>query len=137
VSVVTVGSFDDALLAYIAKGRLEAEGVVSFIMDEHYIWANWSMSFALGGVKIKVKSKDEQAAKEILLKLSRGEYQSNLAVDGDQNVCAACNSHLNRLSNSLSTKLGQIITYLICGVVVRIYSSRMTCKTCGRLSNDA
>jgi hypothetical protein len=137
MSVVTVGTFDDALLAHIAKGRLEAEGIVSYIMDEHYIWANWSMSFALGGVKIRVKSEDAQSAKEVLLKLSRGEYQSNSDENVDETVCSACNSHLDRLSNGFLIKFGQVITYLIWGVVVRIYSSRVTCKTCGRFSNDA
>jgi hypothetical protein len=88
MSVVTVGSFDDALLAHIAKGRLEAEGIVSYIMDEHYIWANWSMSFALGGVKVRVKSEDAQSAKEVLLKLSRGEYQSNSDENVDEIVCS-------------------------------------------------
>ena len=137
MSVVIVGSFDDALLAHIAKGRLEAEGVVSYIMDELYIWANWSMSFALGGVKIKVKSKDEQAAKEVLSMLSSGEYESNLAEDTDKNVCSSCNGNLDKLSNSFLTKLGQIVTFFIWGVVVRIYNPRKICETCGRSSNDA
>ena len=43
---VTVGTFPDPALAYLAKGHLEAAGIPSFIADEHSGWligvpTNW------------------------------------------------------------------------------------------------
>lgn len=35
--LVTVDSFTDAVEAYIAKGRLEAEGIPTFIANENHI----------------------------------------------------------------------------------------------------
>ena len=49
VSVHTV-----AMDAYIIKGRLEAEGIPAFLSDDQYITMDWSLSLALGGVKVMV-----------------------------------------------------------------------------------
>jgi hypothetical protein len=50
----TVSRFTAPWDAHIAQGRLQAEELVSWIVDEHYIWANWMYSFVLGQVKLQV-----------------------------------------------------------------------------------
>ena len=75
----TVISFIHPWDAYIAKGRLEAEGVPVALADEHYIWMKWMNSLAWGGVKLRVLSDNVERAKEILDLHLRGGYEEYLS----------------------------------------------------------
>lgn len=62
----TVASFREPYQAYLAKGRLEAEGIPAFISDEYVVQMDWTHSEAVGGVKIKVPDEWLGRAREIL-----------------------------------------------------------------------
>ena len=68
--LVTVGSYIDPIQAHIASGRLESEGIPVVVADEHYIWANWMLSNALGGVKVQVPSSYAEKSRQILSDLA-------------------------------------------------------------------
>ena len=48
----TVASFRDASQARPAKGRMEAEGISAFVLDEYLVGIDWMYSQAIAGVKV-------------------------------------------------------------------------------------
>ena len=66
--------------AQIFKGKLEAEGIQVHLNDEYTIDTDPLMSHAIGGVKLKVRKEDREAALKILESLpsyslnEQGEY---------------------------------------------------------------
>ena len=74
----TIASFINPLEAYIAKGRLEVEGIPSLIAHEHHVWVDWPYSQALGGVKLQVHKNLEQDALPIIHSYFLGEYEAAL-----------------------------------------------------------
>ncbi|EGV42155.2 DUF2007 domain-containing protein [Bizionia argentinensis JUB59] len=66
----TIAVFQYTSEAEIIKGRLEAEGISVFLLDNHTINTNPIVSNAIGGVKLKVLSGQEKEAKEILNSIS-------------------------------------------------------------------
>ena len=51
---------------HIIKGRLESEGINTFIFDEHLVWIYAFYSVAIGGVKLKVPADQFERASQIL-----------------------------------------------------------------------
>ena len=90
-SLVTVGSFIDALQAHLARGRLEAEGLHPVIAHEHHVWADWLISTALGGVKVQVPRAEAEAAREVLEQLAQGAYALD-ETTVDEPHCPRCGS---------------------------------------------
>ncbi len=64
--LVTVADYYFSPLAYLSQAKLESEGILSFVFDEHILNANWLYLVAIGGVKLKVGESDVQEAIRIL-----------------------------------------------------------------------
>jgi hypothetical protein len=62
----TIATFDTIIDAHIAKGRLEAEDIPCFLMDEHLIQMDMLYSPALGGIKLQVETPYIDQARQIL-----------------------------------------------------------------------
>ncbi len=58
----TAATFTNPIEAHIVRGRLECEDIAAFVAHEHHIWAKWSLSHALGGVKVQVARSNLQKA---------------------------------------------------------------------------
>jgi len=69
-----IATFDNPLLANIAKGRLEAEGISAFLHNERFVEMNWQWSNAVGGIGLLVPTVDAQRARSILAR-PNGELQ--------------------------------------------------------------
>jgi Putative prokaryotic signal transducing protein len=52
--------------ALLAKGSLESAGIECFLADDNYVRMDWFISNAIGGVKLRLKPEDVEAANEIL-----------------------------------------------------------------------
>jgi len=63
---VTLRQFRDLPEALLAKGSLESAGIQAFLIDDNMIRMDWFISNLLGGIKLKVRSEDAEAAMEIL-----------------------------------------------------------------------
>lgn len=103
--MVTIGWFTEPWEAHIARGRLEAEGVRTFIANEHQVSANWCMAFALGCVQLQVLASDADTAREVLRRYQAGEFESELEQEFgelEREVCPACGS------SSIETRSGAI-----------------------------
>lgn len=66
----TIAVFQYSSEAEIIKGRLEADGISVFLLDNNTINTNPIVSNAIGGVKLQVLSKQETEAMEILNSIS-------------------------------------------------------------------
>lgn len=71
--LITIATFNDVTEAHILKGRLEAEGILCFLGDEHIVGAHPFYSVAVGGVKLKVTENDVEEAKAILKQIWQGD----------------------------------------------------------------
>jgi hypothetical protein len=61
-----VASYLHGYEAHLAQGRLEADGIPAWVLDEHQIRMRWWLGLALGGVKVAVRRTDAAAARSIL-----------------------------------------------------------------------
>jgi hypothetical protein len=59
--IVVLEIFNDSLAANFAQNKLREEGIESFLVDENVVGLN-----PLGGIEVKIFSKDLQKAKKIL-----------------------------------------------------------------------
>jgi hypothetical protein len=63
---VTLRQFRDLPEALLAKGSLESAGIQAYLADDNMIRMDWFISNLLGGIKLKVRAEDAEAASEIL-----------------------------------------------------------------------
>src|SRR5271166_4770657 len=63
---VTLRQFRDLPEALLAKGSLESAGIQAYLIDDNMIRMDWFISNLLGGIKLKVRPEDAEAASEIL-----------------------------------------------------------------------
>ncbi|HZT35409.1 MAG TPA: DUF2007 domain-containing protein [Nitrososphaera sp.] len=65
-NTVTVRKFRDLHEAWMAKGSLDSAGIKCWLADDNMVRMDWFISNFLGGVKLRVKPEDVDAAEEVL-----------------------------------------------------------------------
>lgn len=65
-SFVTIAVFQYSSEALIIKGKLEAEGIKVFLVDEYTVDTDPLVSNAIGGVKLQVYTEQTETAKNII-----------------------------------------------------------------------
>jgi len=60
--MVTIRSFPDVMQAWLAKSSLESAGIECYLVDDNMVRLDWGISIVLGGVKLRVKPEDAEAA---------------------------------------------------------------------------
>jgi putative signal transducing protein len=89
---VTLRQFRDLPEALLAKGSLESAGIQAYLVDDNMIRMDWFISNLLGGIKLKVRAEDAEAASEIL----NQPIPAMLEVEGvgnfEQPKCPRCQS---------------------------------------------
>lgn len=83
-----VRTFEYSSEAQILKGRLLAEGVDAFLLDQHTIDTDPLMSVAIGGVKLAVLEQDYEKAIAILDEIPK----YSLDDEGEAISCPNCGS---------------------------------------------
>jgi hypothetical protein len=132
--LVIVGSFINPWDAYLAKGRLEDEGIPAFIADEYHVWANWIYAQALGGVKVQVTEEHAAAANGILDSVAHGGYAEELKSefpDLDANNCPQCGSDRYRSSIPAGFLLLAVLTLGIFSIIFPLRRDSHQCIRCG------
>jgi hypothetical protein len=66
LDLVILRQFRDLPDATLARGILEAAGIETFFADDNIVRMDWFISNAVGGIKLKVKREDLEAANLIL-----------------------------------------------------------------------
>lgn len=137
---VTIATFNELTEAHIMKGRLEAEGILCFLGDEHIVGAQPFYAVAVGGVKLKVTTQDAEEAFAIMAKIQGGtsEYLYNddleMAPPMQEHVppartCPNCGS--DNLSEEKYNKTAFSISYLLLGFPLPFMSRKFICYNCG------
>jgi hypothetical protein len=134
--LITIATFTNPLEAHIVRGRLEAEGIETFVAHEHHIWANWFLSTALGGVKLQVKPEDAQRAGEILQQEQAGDYEA-LVTDAVEETavvrpaCPLCHSE----EITPVRRSGRISLFIVwlSSLPLPYSSVTMSCRNCGHI----
>lgn len=89
---VTLRQFLDLPEALLAKGSLESAGIPAYLVDDNMVRLNWFISNILGGIKLKVRAEDAEAARRILDQ----SIPEMLEVEGvgsfEQPKCSRCQS---------------------------------------------
>jgi DNA-directed RNA polymerase subunit RPC12/RpoP len=105
---VTIARFQYSSEAQIVKGRLEADGIEVFLRDNITIDTDPLVSNAIGGVKLKVLTKDEKKAKEILKAIKIHSLDDN----GDPILCPNCGNDEVEMYSSIDS-LKSFISFLV------------------------
>jgi len=90
--LVTIRKFRDLPEALLAKGSLESAGIESFLGDENMVRMDWFISNLLGGIKLKVKPEDAEAANEILSQPIPEGFEVEGVGEYEQPRCPKCQS---------------------------------------------
>jgi len=64
--LVTIRQFRDLPEAILARGVLESAGIETFLADDNIVRMDWFISNLVGGIKLKVRKEDLEAANEVL-----------------------------------------------------------------------
>jgi hypothetical protein len=125
---VTLRKFRDLPEALLAKGSLESAGIQAYLVDDNMICMDWFISNLLGGIKLKVRAEDAEAASEIL----NQPIPEKLDVEGignfEQPKCPRCQS-LDVSCDELNKGLSYWTAYA--GVPVPVYKKGWICHACG------
>lgn len=125
---VTMRQFRDLPEALLAKGSLESAGIQSYLVDDNMIRMDWFISNLLGGIKLKVRSEDAEAASEIL----NQPIPETLDVEGvgsfEQPKCPRCES-LDVSYGELNKFVSYGTAYV--GIPIPVYKKGRTCHGCG------
>jgi hypothetical protein len=132
--LITIATFTNPLEAHIVRGRLQAEGIETYVAHEHHIWANWFLSTALGGVKLQVRPEDIQQAGEILRQERAGDFETLVAETGKEIAeprpdCPVCRSE----DITPVTRSGRIALFIVwlSSLPLPYSSVTMACRSCG------
>ena len=136
---VTVATFDETAMAYIARSKLEASGIPCYLANEHLVGMVCYYANAVHGIDLKVHESDAALARELLTEeLSPGDITPEireLAPDLDtalfepETVCPRCGSgDVRRISFG---RLSLYLAFLLGAIPLRWRSRPCTCKACG------
>jgi hypothetical protein len=124
----TVRKFRDLPEALLAKGSLESAWIEAYLVDDNMIRMDWFISNLLGGIKLKVRPEDAEAAGEIL----NQPIPEMLDVEGvgnfEQPRCPRCQS-LDVTYEELNKEFSYLTAYA--GVPIPMYKKGWTCHACG------
>jgi hypothetical protein len=65
-TLVTIRRYRDLSEAIVARSMLESAGIFVFLRDENLVRLDWQVSNFIGGIRLEVEAKDEQAALDLL-----------------------------------------------------------------------
>jgi len=95
--MITIARFQYTSEAIIIQGRLEAEGIRTFLADSLTIDTDPLVSNAIGGVKLQVWEEDVEKAKAVLDEISRYSVDDN----GNAIQCPKCENNKVEMVTSI------------------------------------
>ncbi len=110
----TVSTHTTGIEAHIVRCRLEYEGIPAFVAFEHHVWAMWSHSVALGGVRVQVPHAFFENAAQVVNNINTGKYESELKTDELEPAtcsCPSCNSKTLSVIN-WPRKIALVVVFL-------------------------
>lgn len=132
--LVTIKTFTYPHEAYIIRGRLESEGIYTFLKDEMTVQVHNFYSNAVGGVKLQVPYEDVDRALSIIDGDTK-EFEKTVSLsieelDKATACCPFCNSE--NVGSKKKANWLTLIPYLIVGFIFPIYKKTHVCFDCGK-----
>ncbi len=124
---VIIGTYPEATAAHLARVRLDAAGIESWLVDENVASAYPFYTQVIGGVKLAVREDDALAAASFIQGLDVDEYQRY-----QQSLlqCPMCGS--TRVGeNAMRFFWLLLLTLLTFGFYLMMFHRRYKCKDCG------
>lgn len=124
---VVVAAYPEALAAHLARVRLEAEGIESWIDDENFSSIYPLYTGTIGGVKLKVREEDANLASQVIQGLdadAKERYEAALS------HCPHCDSQ-NIGPNAMGFARLLLLCLLTCGVYMLGFYKPHRCGDCG------
>jgi hypothetical protein len=125
---ITLRQFRDLPEALLAKGSLESAGIQAYLVDDNMIRMDWFISNLLGGIKLKVRVEDAEAASEILNQPIPETLDVEGVGDFEQPKCPRCQS-LDVSYEELDKPIAYLTAYA--GVPFPFLKQGWTCHACG------
>ena len=72
---VVIARLFNPVEARMLQSRLQADGVLAVVADDHIVGANPFLTMAVGGVRVLVLESDFERAREIVSAIERGHYE--------------------------------------------------------------
>ena len=134
--LVNIASFRDLPIAEIAKSKIESEGIPCFLINKYHIALNWTLSQALGGVKVQVAERDVERALEILNDtLDDGTPIEFEDIEPDESeLCDKCGSS-DIAQIQRPRRLLTIVLSLVLGLPCVRFKTTYQCRACGMVSD--
>lgn len=131
--LITIKTFTYPHEAYVIRGKLESEGIRTFLKDEMTVQVHNFYSNAVGGVKLQVFAEDAGKALHILDSVK--EIPQEIAVLSKKELenttsCPFC--HSGNISRMKKANWLTLIPYLVVGFILPVYRSSYICFECGK-----
>jgi hypothetical protein len=126
--LVTVREFRDLPQALLGKGALDSAEIECYLFDENMIRLDWFLSYALGGIKLRVKEEDAEEARKLLEQAPPEKFEAGEAGEYEQPKCPRCGS----LNVDFGEK-GKHLAYatVAIGVPLPVVRHGWRCESCG------
>ena len=133
--LVTLWAYRDLPEALIAQGKLQSEGVESFLADENIVRMDWFWSNLIGGVKLQVAAKDAETALAILAEeIPPGFTVEEVGEEYQQPACPKCGS-LDVVFETINKEVALLALYTL-SLPVSISRNSWKCEACGTQWQD-
>lgn len=129
--LITFKTFDQSIDAHLLKSKLESEGIVCYLFDEHTVSVNPLYNITVGGIKLKINESDLEQAQSIYNTLAATPYTDD---SGKVITCPNCTS--SQIFTEYPTRKGKAgflstLAALVATIVPPYSKKVFKCKACG------
>ena len=124
---VVVGRFESAEFAHLARMRLDAEGIESYVADEYAATVQPFWRIALNYIKLVVHEDDAKEARDIIARFEESRHAMYVE---STHRCPECESTEIRL-HTVSRALSIFMILSLLGPLGLTFYRRRSCDRCG------
>ena len=128
----TVARFTEPWEAHMFRLLLQAEGLFAVVAFDQHASADYSMAWAIGGVRVQVTDVDWEQALEIESRCRAGDFRIALDAEAgppELSICPRCGSEQYE-SRRCTSYVVSLLTALVFGVVLPMWAHINTCSRC-------
>lgn len=132
--IITLQRFQNLTLAYMAKNKLELNGIEAFIADENVTVADPLYMNAVGGIRLTVFEKDKEKALILLAKneeIETDEIEQEATGESEEIKavkCPKCGSDNTRQEDVSPAAF--VISFLVLGFPIPFLKRKHHCFSC-------
>lgn len=130
--LTTVSVHTTPIEAHIVRGRLEAESIPATVAFEHHVWMDWTVSFALGQVRVQVPTAYANHSLAVLADIRAGHYQACLQEQQQGPyalICPRCGC-FDTVPSTWPRKLALLLLFVF-SLPIPYTSHHWRCPACG------